>query len=128
MDKFLVLTMQKFNSEMDDDALRQLASEFTDCLFKVREIFGIYAFRKFYERGGRRGPLNKALFETWTVSVRGFGLQVLIERRDVIVAKFLELMNNDVEFNKSITQGTGSFRAVKTRYERIEKLLSEACG
>lgn len=127
MDKFLVLTMQKFNNEMDDAGLRTLALEFTRCIAKVKTIFGSYAFRKFYERGGRRGPINKALFETWTVSIRSYRDQPLIERRDIIIDKFLRLMNTDVDFNKSITYGTGSFGAVKTRFERIENLLSEAC-
>ena len=98
------------------------------CVSKVKKIFKSYAFRKFYERGGRRGPINKALFEVWTKCVREYEDQILVERNDQIVEGFIDLMNTDVEFNKSITYGTGSFRAVKTRFETIETLLSEACG
>jgi hypothetical protein len=127
MNIFLVSTMEKINKELNEHALNMLGYEFLESVLKVRAIFNVYAFRKFYERGGRRGPLNKALFETWTVSVTGFDSNSLIDRRDLIIDNFLLLMNNDAGFNKSITQGTGSFRAVETRYRRIENLLAEAC-
>jgi hypothetical protein len=128
LDTFLVRTMLRFNNEMDDSALSKLGAEFLLCVSKVKKIFASYAFRKFYERGGRRGPINKALFEVWTICVRDYDEKILIERRATIIDEFLNLMNTDIEFNKSITSGTGSFRAVKTRFERIGKLLSGACG
>lgn len=128
MDKFLVLTMQRLNTEVGDGERHTLAMEFEACVSKVKAIFQGYAFRKFSTLGGRRGPINKALFETWTVSVRHYDEKLLIEHRDVIIDRFLHMMNKDIEFNKSITYGTGSTRAVQTRYARIEKLLSEACA
>ena len=127
IDTFLVRTMSRFNSEIGSKKLSELGIEFLSCVSKVRTIFNRYAFRKFYERGGRRGPINKALFEVWIKCVREYDSAILSEKRDKILAGFLELMNTDVEFSKSITTGTGSFRAVRTRFQTIEKLLHEAC-
>jgi hypothetical protein len=126
LDTFLVRTMLRFNSEMADKELSRLGADLLLSVSKVKSIFRNYAFRKFYERGGRRGPINKALFEVWTVCVHAYDNEILMRQREVIIDGFLDLMNTDVEFNKSITSGTGSFRAVKTRFERISKLLSEA--
>ena len=94
-DGFLIRTMGRFNTELDDEKLSELGSEFLTCVSKVKNIFGIYAFRKFYERGGRRGPINKALFEVWTTSVRDYDDTMLTNKRDRIVEQFIRLMNRD---------------------------------
>jgi Protein of unknown function DUF262 len=128
LDIILVSTMLRFNTEVDEKKLFKLSSEFLECVSKVKQIFKGYAFRKFHEPGGRRGPINKALFEVWTRSVWDYDSDILLERQHEIIKSFLELMNDDVDFSKSITYSTGSFRAVKTRFEKIERLLREACG
>lgn len=127
LDKYLVHTMQQFNHRVAEGDLRKLGSQFLASIAKVKSIFESYAFRKFYERGGRRGPLNKSLFETWTVSVRDYDQDALIRSRDRIINGFLALMNSNVQFNNSITYGTGKFSSVKTRYDGVESLLREMC-
>ena len=126
LDKFLLHTMDSLNQQSDAE-LKKLEHEFIQSLEKVRAIFGRYAFRKFSERYGRRSPLNKALFEVWTVSVRNYDLGMLIANKDKIIDEFLELLSPWKNFSRSISSGTSSSWAVNTRFSAIEKLLKENC-
>jgi hypothetical protein len=118
--------MNNINS-MSDSKVIELKSRFLASLSKVETIFGIYAFRKFYERGGRRSPLNKSLFEVWTVCVDPYETAVLKKNKDKIISGFIALLNNNDRFLKSISASTGSFSAVSTRFATVKKLLEEVC-
>jgi Protein of unknown function DUF262 len=126
LDKFLLYTMDSLNQQSDAE-LKKLEQEFIQSLEKVRAIFGPYAFRKFSERHGRRSPLNKALFEVWTVSVRNYDRGKLMLNKDKIIDEFLELLSPLENFSRSISSGTSSSWAVNTRFSAIEKLLKENC-
>lgn len=126
LDKFLLHAMDKLNG-LSDSELRKMEQEFIDSLKKVRAIFGRYAFRKFTERYGRRSPLNKALFEVWTVSVRNYEENILIANKDRIIEAFLQLLSPLNNFSRSISSSTSSFWAVSRRFSEIDKLLKEIC-
>jgi hypothetical protein len=128
LDKFLVQTMSDFNDEskITEQDLNELGQVFLNSINKVKNIFQEYSFRKFSEIGGRRGPLNKALFEIWAVSVREYNEEILLKNKDQIIEKFLALLD-DKDFNRAITSGTGKFLSVKKRFEAIENLLKEVC-
>lgn len=125
LDAFLVDAMETFNG-YSAAQLAQVEKEFFESLNKVRAIFGRYAFRKFYERGGRRSPLNKALFEAWLSNIRGYPHDALMENREKITDLFVEAMNKDGLFINSITYGTGKVSAVRTRFNRIKSIIEEA--
>ncbi|HEV2227532.1 MAG TPA: hypothetical protein VGR86_01130, partial [Steroidobacteraceae bacterium] len=125
LNAFLVESMDKFNN-FADEALSELASEFKSALMKVRSIFGRYAFRKYYRHAGRRGPINKALFEAWVSAVRPYTVEVLRSKKSAIESAYLTAMNEDVAFVKSITTSTGQANAVKLRFTVLASLLSDA--
>ena len=128
LDAFLLHAMDQLNRE-NEDSLSQLESDFYKSLSKVRAIFGRYSFRKFYEPNGRRSPLNKALFEVWTVCVRKFEERELIENKQKIISEFIELVNpysrSSHNFVRAISASTGSSSAVITRFTTIEDLLDK---
>ncbi|MGZ0079747.1 DUF262 domain-containing protein [Methylomonas sp. BW4-1] len=127
LDKFLLHAMDKFNG-LSDSELKKIERDFVESLKKVRAVFGRYAFRKFTQRNGRRSPLNKALFEVWTVSVRNYTQDQLILNKDRIIDGFIELISSwDNSFSRSISSGTSSSWAVITRFGAIDKLLKESC-
>lgn len=127
LDAFLLHAMSELNST-PEAKLQRLKQEFVDSLRKVRAVFGRYAFRKFYERGGRRSPLNKALFEVWTVCVRNYDHRILEANKDRIIDDFIELIVSPLgTFARSISSSTGSFSAVSTRFSEIDTLLEKAC-
>jgi hypothetical protein len=122
LDGFLLYAMSEFNSFQESN-LQQIGERFESSLNKVRRVFGRYAFRKFYEKDGRRCPINKALFETWVNCVSEYDDAFLYSNRDTITDKFLHLTNFDDAFLKSISTSTGSPTAVEMRFKKIKELL-----
>lgn len=125
LNAFLVDSMEKFNAEFSDDALDSLATQFRESLEKAHAIFGRYAFRKYYSEGGRRGPFNKALFESMVYALRPYTLSALTEKKTEVREAFVQLMNKDAEFIKSISTSTGQTNAVKTRFMTLVNLLQD---
>ncbi len=113
-----------FINDWSSDELSSLKSRFLEAVSKAEIVFGEYAFRKMYETGGKRAPINKSLFEVWTVSLLKYQSEQLIKHRDEIVEAFVDLLNNDKEFEKAISQGTGSVGSVRKRFSTIENLLN----
>ncbi len=122
-DAFLAKAMRRIN-QMDDTELGDLRQRFFEMLNQARAVFGDYAFRKFYEVGGKRYPINKALFESWAVSLMPYNLDVLTERRDEIIREFVRVMNEDEDFIKAISRSTGSVTSVHKRFGTIQELLA----
>lgn len=127
LDAFLVDAMEKFNQDFSPVELNRIEKEFFESLTKIHAIFGRYSFRKFYVRGGRRSPLNKALFEAWLSNARNYSADLLESRREVIIDLFIKAMNEDALFVNSVTYGTGKVSAVRTRFNKINGILAEAC-
>jgi hypothetical protein len=95
-------------------------------MIKAECVFKQYAFRKMYQRQGRRTQISKPLFEAWSVLLQPRPLALLEKQRERIIDGFIKQMNQNIAFNKAISYGTGSPTAVSTRFQTIEKLLDEA--
>lgn len=90
------------------------------------EIFGNDAFRKRYDINDRRKPINKALFDAFSVNLAKlnlYNLDKLKNRKDRFKNGFIELMNND-DFNRAVTSSTSDRNSVRIRFEKIEELIS----
>ncbi|MBF0320412.1 MAG: DUF262 domain-containing protein [Nitrospirae bacterium] len=125
LDVFLGEAMKQIN-KMDDLEIESLKTAFIDSMLKAREIFGDYAFRKMYEVNGRRNPINKALFETWSVSLSEHDIGLLRKHKEIIIELFINVIRNDHDFNSSITQGTGDVKKVHARFSTVERIIKEA--
>ena len=128
LDGHLIETMTKINKESGTfrDNLSQI---FRRSMKAASNIFHEYAFRKLYERNGKRNPISKALFETWGVGLarRSHGeLSFLVEKRDKVIDQFVHLMNEDHDFNTSISYATGVPSRVRKRFQTIDDLI-EGC-
>jgi len=89
------------------------------------EIFGKAAFRKYYGPRNRLLPINKAIFETWSVNLGDLPdeqIQSLIEAKEQIKEKFAILMMDSV-FDNSVSQGTGDLKKVHYRFQKVKALL-----
>jgi hypothetical protein len=127
LDAFLLYAMSEFNKQTTE-VLALLMNDFLASIQKIDAIFGRYAFRKFYEIGGRRSPFNKALFEVWTTTIREYPIEKLIAKRDQILEEFINLNNYSSEFSRAISSSTGGNTAVSNRFYFIGELLSKACN
>ncbi len=129
-DSFLSDVMAEINN-MSDQEIKSLELKFNKAMTAAYNIFGNDAFRKCSRPNAPRSPLNKALFESWSVNLSKLSdeqIQTLINRRDQLKEGFMRLMNDrEVEprFESSISQGTGDTRKVKRRFSAIEQLIQE---
>lgn len=127
-DGFLNKAMADINkmSQKEHEHLRQ---QFERAMIIARILFGKDAFRKRYWKGAPRQPINKPLFESWSVNFNQLNdeqLKLLKDRKDLLEAKFIELMNRpDRKFNEAISLATGDPKKVKLRFEAIEQLIKE---
>ncbi len=112
-----------FINTLNASELENLGQLFLEAMTKAEAVFGEYAFRKMYDVGGKRFPINKALFEVWSVSLLKYPAKQLIKHKKEIIDEFVELMNKDKKFENVISQGTGSIASVKKRFSTIENLL-----
>ena len=107
---------------MPDEELEALQSSFLRAMVAAFDIFGKNAFRK-----GYRSPINKALFESWSVNLDQLNdqqLALLRERKDGLKDSFIDLVGDDV-FKDAISQSTGDIKKVKFRFSAIEQLIAE---
>lgn len=126
MDGFLNSTMKKL-AEINPSRLNELEAEFRATMGKARSLMGKYTFRKMYSRDGRRSQISKALFEVWSVLLKDYSKQTLLDCQDKILDGFVAMMNQeDRVFEKAISAGTGSRNSVLNRFSAVEHLLQEA--
>lgn len=127
LDNFLNKAMVKLN-EISEAERQDLKSRFFRTMDAAHKIFGRYAFRKQYQENGSRYPINKALFETWSVNLDRLTDEELgrvVDNREEIQRCFIKLMNNDKRFEAAVSVGTGDAKNVRQRFSEIEKLLRE---
>lgn len=129
MDTYLNKVMSKlseyqYNDNVKDENLLMVKNDFDRGMQTARAIFETDAFRKRYDRESKRSPINKALFDSWSVTLSKLSSSeqaILIERKGVLLDKFIHLMNTNEDFENAISSSTGD----KTR---IRRRLSEISG
>lgn len=110
----------------ETNKLYKIRHDFLDSMVAAKQIFGQYAFRKLYDENDRRKPLNKALFEIWSVSLAKLTdveRKALVGHREKVLKEFMEALNTDSTFEKAISTGTGEKRTVTTRFNTIENIM-----
>lgn len=130
LDSFLNKAMAGLK-KMSLDERNEIRVAFRAAMKAARGIFYNDAFRKRYAKGQRRRPLNKALFDAWSVNLAKLSdgeRAGLVQRRERVIAKQMQLMNKDDEFFQSISSSTGDPNRVRTRHQRIRQLILEVLG
>ena len=129
LNAFLVNAMKALNDMAGASELTALREGFRGAMRLATELFGDEAFRRPAGADERRKPINKPLFEAWSVNLAGFRdpwqRRRLVERKDRVRDGFKELMR-DEEFEQSISIGTQWRTRVEIRFRRIEDLLRKA--
>ena len=125
LDSFLNDSMARLHSlpSTERDAVRQA---FRRAMVTADEVFGSWAFRKAHEYPLKRKPINKALFEVWSVTLARLpqeDLSRLAGRKEQVLAEFAALCRDDKEFMNSISLGTGEKTQVITRFDRVNQLV-----
>ncbi len=106
-----------------------LERKFIRAMRIAKSIFGKDAFRKRYKEDAPRQPINKPLFESWSVNFNQLSdeqIGKLAVRKDELRRRFIDLMNSpDRKFNEAISLATGDPKKVRLRFEAIEQLIKD---
>ena len=127
LDRYLSSAMQAINN-MNNDERHQLATDFKKAMKAAYEIFGKDAFRKRTNHDEHRRPVNRTLFEVWSVHLARYpadALRTLVDKSEQIKQRFIHLLNTDPEFDRSISYSTGVPKQVHKRFSAIGQLLRE---
>lgn len=125
IDSFLNRGMAKVHEKTDAE-IEEIKNRFRRAMIAAETIFGRYAFRKKYENGERRRPVNKALFECISVALAKLEeeeLEKLEFNRNLVDIGLMHLSNNDADFLRSISSGTGDTLAVNRRHDKVRNLF-----
>lgn len=123
-DVFLSEAMAKMNG-MNNLELQKLRERFNRAMSIAIKIFGGKAFRKQLRGKTNRHPINKALFESWSVNLERLTdveVAILEKNKTTLMNAFMGMME-DPEFHNSITQGTGYSLRVRKRFEGIQDIV-----
>jgi hypothetical protein len=127
MDDFLQQAMRETN-HLPATAIDDIREDFSRAMTAAHAVFGKYAFRKVYQGKNRRSPINKALFETISVGLARLSpseLDTLHLRRRQALDGLAALLSGNIDFERSISVGTGATARVRARFGAIEKMFRE---
>ena len=123
-DYFLNEAMIEINN-MNIEKLDIIENKFKFSMTLAYSIFGQYAFRKIIKNTTKRKPLNKSLFEAWSVilsKLTNQEAQLLKQRKNIVVDKFVKYIEKDKEFLQSISQAANK---IDYRFNKIEEIIQE---
>lgn len=122
---FLSRCMREINL-MPEFKIETLAEQFIEAMERAKNVLGRYAFRKFNPITKRRGPLNKALFESWANVLQHFPLDELLSKKDQIVDAIGKRLISDSDYSSYLSAGTGSTKAVRERFRIAHSIVVDA--
>ena len=128
LESFLLRVTRSLDDEREigDLALVDIRSAFERGLTLAFEVFGEYAFRKWPTGLDRLAPINRALFETWTVELARADQAVVRENAEKIRDLARQGMASDTKYIESISSATGDVRSVQGRFEKTRGFIQLA--
>lgn len=137
--RYLAFTQQKYEEYKDnieiflnnglklvnrysDEEIARIEQTFYAVMNTCHRIFGKYAFRRI-NANGRRGPINKAIFELWAVCLSPLDqrqLDVLVQKREAVFQAFSQLLS-DSGFSLAIK--AGDQYSMASRIQKTQAML-----
>jgi Protein of unknown function DUF262 len=129
LDAFLVEFTKRLdgNSDtgiaIDDEGLEKLRANFERAMENAVRILEKAAFRRWPPAQKRRGPINRAVFESQAIALADYPLVALLEKKEQIAHNF-RCAFDDAQYARSVTVGTGDPNAIARRLSRTKEILS----
>lgn len=123
IDGFLRMALKKVN-DYDDINILRVERSFRRAMNYCQRIFGRYAFRK-YNENWRRGPINKALFESWSYvfsHMTDEEMERLSNKNDILLKRFQKKLQN-IDYINALK--SGDQYSVVRRIEMTESVVRE---
>jgi hypothetical protein len=126
MDTFMNRTMEQLKG-ISKSELDHISYSFTEAMKLSMDVFDKWAFRKVYNKNDHRSPINKALFEVWSVifaKLTDLQREVIRQKRNELFESFVQLLASNKAFSDAISTSTGSKNRVLERFEKVEQLVN----
>lgn len=122
MESFLMEATEMLDDpqKVPDQRVAELEAAFEKAMYNAYLVFGEHAFRKWPLGATGRSPINRALFETWSIALAPFDAADLAYRRTEIVSTARDRMTNDVGYLNAITASTADRRRVDYRFRAAD--------
>jgi hypothetical protein len=104
--------------------LFKLEGTFERAMVNCSTILDSAAFRRWPPGASRRGPINRAIFESQALALADFDIETLLPHKDNIIDVFRALFNNP-EYDDAVRAGTGDVRRVERRLDLPRKELAK---
>ena len=124
---FLTNMTMALDSYLNESELAQLEAHFRNSMANASRLFGQYAFRKWFFNSDKVLPINKALFDAWSVGLSSYEWWQLEPKKEKIVQQARLLFEDDI-FDKSISSTTDGAYQIKYRLSKVRMLLNEFLG
>lgn len=131
LDAFLVEYTRRLDKssntgpEITDAELMDIRIGFNRAMENTHAILGNAAFRRRWQATEkRRGPINRAVFESQAIALADYSLEDLTKRKEEVQLALRKLFS-EPEYARAVTVGTGDPKAVETRIERTKQILAE---
>jgi len=112
----------------NDAKWSDIENSFYKALAAAPQVFGKFAFRKYFGSGQSRRPINRGLFETETVLLARASddqLKTLASCSDDLLRRLATLFNGDSDFVNATLYATGRGSSSNKRLEKMEKAFNE---
>jgi hypothetical protein len=128
LDSFLLEFTRRIDVEAEKGGaglnLAEIQTAFETSMKNCSEILGNAAFRRWPLNADRRGPINRAVFESHALALASVPLSKLLPVKTEIRSAFRALFD-DVNYDTSVRSGTGDPRRLQRRLDMPKKIISE---
>jgi hypothetical protein len=127
LDTFMNKSMASLK-QIKESNRKDIKLKFISAMNAAYSLFGDDAFRKRFTRNDNRKPINKALFEVWSVTLAKLtstDIGTLIKKKNQLIDGFILLLNSDIAFSDALSSGTGDKTRVIKRFTAIEDLIQK---
>ena len=114
MKTFLNAYMDK-NKNMCEEQINELREKFNNTLNKVYSIFGKNSFKRIESNGEFYRWINKAIYDFIMLSFEKYPLEALTNNKEQILEALKTCVNENKDFEDSITVGTSEPRRMEYR-------------
>ncbi|MFC1431169.1 DUF262 domain-containing protein [Streptacidiphilus sp. N1-3] len=121
MEQFLMDATEMLDDpkQVPDEQVAELEAAFERAMTHAYLVFGEHAFRKWPKGDDYRRPINRAMFESWSMALADpdYTTTGLRERRTAIVGAARERMTTDFSYLNAITSSTADRYRVDYRFK-----------
>lgn len=114
LDGFLLDFTRRIDFELTNAQQATLRAAFDQAMTNCNEILGEAAFRRWRPGAPRRGPINRAVFESQALALADYKLDELLPHAAVIQDAFRSLFDSE-EYDSAVRFGTGDPRKIERR-------------